>query len=53
MRTAPAWMLMPTPSGRSSPTASKTFTSKPARLRHIAAVKPPMPAPAMTIFIAF
>src|SRR6266851_863378 len=52
MRTAPAWMLMPTPSGLSSPTASKTSTSKPARLRHIAAVKPPMPAPAMTIFIA-
>jgi hypothetical protein len=46
-------MLMPTPSGRNSPTASKTFTSKPARLRHIAAVNPPMPAPAMTIFIAF
>src|SRR5262245_62172220 len=52
MRTAPAWMLMPTPSGLSSLTASKTSTSKPARLRHIAAVKPPMPAPAMTIFIA-
>src|SRR5271168_892737 len=51
MRTAPAWMLMPTPSGLSSPTASKTFTSKPAWPRHIAAVKPPMPAPAMTIFI--
>src|SRR5471032_3056065 len=52
MRTAPAWMLMPTPSGRSSLTASKTSTSKPARLRHIAAVRPPMPAPAMTIFMA-
>src|SRR5437763_14652178 len=52
MRTAPAWMLMPTPSGRSSLTASKTSTSKPTRLRHIAAVKPPMPAPAMTILIA-
>src|SRR5471030_850704 len=51
MRTAPAWMLMPTPSGRSSLTASKTSTSKPARLRHIAAVRPPMPAPAMTIFM--
>src|SRR5438132_9780306 len=51
MRTAPAWMLMPTPSGRSSLTASKTSTSKPARARHIAAVRPPMPAPAMTIFI--
>src|SRR5215470_13188775 len=43
---------MPTPSGRSSFTASKTSTSKPARCRHIAAVRPPMPAPAMTIFIA-
>jgi hypothetical protein len=52
MRTAPAWMLMPTPSGLSSLTASKTSTSKPARRRHIAAVRPPMPAPAMTIFIA-
>src|SRR5215471_8291394 len=51
MRTAPAWMLMPTPSGLSSLTASKTSTSKPARCRHIAAVRPPMPAPAMTIFI--
>src|SRR5262245_53479679 len=51
MRTAPAWMLMPTPSGRSSLTASKTSTSKPARCRHIAAVRPPMPAPAMMIFI--
>ena len=36
----------------SSLTASKTSTSKPARWRHIAAVRPPMPAPAMTIFIA-
>src|SRR5918996_1916719 len=51
MRTAPAWMLMPTPSGLSSLTASKTSTSKPARWRHIAAVKPPMPAPAMAIFM--
>src|SRR5215510_11231197 len=51
MRTAPAWMLMPTPSGLSSLTASKTSTSKPARCRHIAAVRPPMPAPAMAIFI--
>src|SRR5689334_23038491 len=51
MRTAPAWILMPTPSGRSSFTASKTSTSKPARRRHIAAVRPPMPAPATTIFI--
>src|SRR6516164_5506026 len=53
MRTAPAWMLMPTPSGLSSFTASKTSTSKPARCRHIAAVRPPMPAPAITIFIFF
>src|SRR4051794_33934817 len=52
IRTAPAWMLMPTPSGRSSLTASNTSTSKPARWRHIAAVRPPMPAPAMTIFMA-
>src|SRR5258708_3673839 len=51
MRTAPAWMLMPTPSGRSSLTASNTSTSKPARWRHIAAVRPPMPAPAMMIFM--
>src|SRR4029450_6661322 len=51
MRTAPAWMLMPTPSGLSSLTASNTSTSKPARWRHIAAVKPPMPAPAMAIFM--
>src|SRR5579864_901052 len=51
MRTAPAWMLMPTPSGRSSLTASKTSTAKPARLRHIAAVRPPMPAPAIRIFM--
>src|SRR5260370_30540112 len=51
MRTAPAWILMPTPRGLSSLTASKTSTSKPARCRHIAAVRPPMPAPAMTIFI--
>src|SRR5579883_1137369 len=51
MRTAPAWMLMPTPRGLSSPMASYTSTSKSARLRHIAAVSPPMPAPATTIFI--
>src|SRR4029453_18991923 len=51
MRTAPAWMLMPTPSGLSSLTASNTSTSKPARWRHIAAVNPPMPAPAMAIFM--
>src|SRR4051812_28479664 len=51
MRTAPAWMLMPTPSGRSSFTASNTSTSKPARFRHIAAVRPPMPAPAITTFM--
>src|SRR5215813_8865425 len=50
-RTAPAWMLMPTPSGLSSVTASNTSTSKPARVRHIAAVRPPMPAPAMAIFM--
>src|SRR5215208_2050365 len=51
IRTAPAWMLMPTPSGFSSLTASKTSTSKPARWRHLAAVRPPMPAPAMAIFM--
>src|SRR4029450_6840384 len=51
MRSAPAWMLMPTPSGLSSLTASNTSTSKPARWRHIAAVKPPMPAPAIVIFM--
>src|ERR1700748_3692193 len=51
MRPAPAWMLMPTPSGFSSLTESRTSTSKPARFRHIAAVRPPMPAPAMTIFM--
>src|SRR6185437_5051796 len=51
MRTAPAWMLMPTPSGLSSLTWSNISTSKPARFRHIAAVRPPMPAPAMTIFM--
>src|SRR2546421_12654443 len=51
MRTAPACMLMPTPSGRSSLTASNTSTSKPAGWRHIAAVRPPMPAPAMAIFM--
>src|SRR5882757_11047721 len=51
MRTAPAWMLMPTPSGLSSLTESSTSTSNPARVRHIAAVRPPMPAPAMTIFM--
>src|SRR5919107_95862 len=51
MRTAPARMLMPTPSGFSSLTASNTSTWKPARWRHIAAVKPPMPAPAMAIFM--
>src|SRR5476649_887181 len=44
-------MLMPTPSGFISLTASRTSTSKPARFRHIAAVRPPMPAPAMTIFM--
>src|SRR3954465_4066679 len=52
MRTAPAWILMPTPSGRSSPTASKTSTSNPARCRHMAARGPPMPAPAITTFMS-
>src|SRR5579872_6111849 len=52
MRTAPAWILMPTPSGRSSPTASQTSTAKPARLRHIAATRPPMPAPAIRTFMS-
>src|SRR4029450_7784769 len=51
MRTAPAWMLMPTPGGLGWLTASNTSTSKPARWRHIAAVNPPMPAPAMAIFM--
>src|SRR5690349_13181080 len=51
IRTAPAWMLMPTPSGFISVTASRTSTSKPARCRHIAAVRPPIPAPAMMIFM--
>src|SRR5476649_289787 len=52
MRTAQAWMLIPTPSGFSSLTASNTSTSKPARCRHIAATRPPIPAPAMTIFMS-